>query len=153
MVEMDGKPQGIRMGEPPAIEGEPYLKYQKNPKVMKQVQRILDRRLRYRLPKWRKEGSREEWITYLSLIRDWNWSCITGAIAKRDKYICQDCKIDSIEHNTGLDVHHIIPRSKGGSDHPHNLKSLCPKCHRKYTKHLANFKSGYDKEQMKLCPA
>jgi 5-methylcytosine-specific restriction endonuclease McrA len=29
-----------------------------------------------------------------------------------------------------LDLDHIIPRSKGGSDDPTNLQTLCPNCHR-----------------------
>lgn len=35
-----------------------------------------------------------------------------------------------------FEVHHIIPRVKGGTHHPHNLRLLCSVCHRKYTNEL-----------------
>lgn len=35
-----------------------------------------------------------------------------------------------------LEVHHIIPRSKGGSHHPRNLKCVCDQCHDAYTADL-----------------
>ncbi len=73
-----------------------------------------------------------------------------SAVLRRDRYICQDCHADfgrrrrkafdaSAQKGKGgyiwesLEVHHIIPRYKQGSDHPGNLKTLCPSCHRKYT--------------------
>lgn len=31
-----------------------------------------------------------------------------------------------------FEVHHIIPRGMGGSDHPANLKLVCQNCHKKY---------------------
>lgn len=31
---------------------------------------------------------------------------------------------------TTCDIHHILPRSKGGSDEHSNLTNLCPNCHR-----------------------
>jgi 5-methylcytosine-specific restriction endonuclease McrA len=35
-----------------------------------------------------------------------------------------------------LDVHHIKPFAKGGSNQPWNLSVLCPSCHRKAQKGL-----------------
>lgn len=35
-----------------------------------------------------------------------------------------------------LDVHHIKPFAKGGSNRPWNLSVLCPNCHRKAQKGL-----------------
>ena len=52
-------------------------------------------------------------------------------VRERDKYTCQICKADTIKKGTGLEVHHIIPRSQGGSNKPSNLISLCKKCHNK----------------------
>jgi len=46
------------------------------------------------------------------------------AIYKRDGYRCALC--DSTEY---LQIHHYIPRGKGGSDSPHNLICLCHVCH------------------------
>lgn len=35
-----------------------------------------------------------------------------------------------------LEVHHIIPRSRGGTHHPRNLKTVCDQCHDLYTAEL-----------------
>lgn len=87
------------------------------------------------------------------LVRQLIWMRLKGAVARRDFYTCQDCgeafgrirrKVfdQNLKRGRGgyrwesLEVHHIIPRSRGGSDHPGNLKTLCPKCHRGYTSEL-----------------
>jgi 5-methylcytosine-specific restriction protein A len=82
------------------------------------------------------------------LVRQLIWMRLKGAVARRDRYTCQDCgdsfgrirrKVFDKDLRGGsyrwesLEVHHIVPRAKGGSDHPANLKSLCPECHRKCT--------------------
>lgn len=46
------------------------------------------------------------------------------AIYRRDGYRCALC--DSTRQ---LQIHHYIPRSKGGSNHEHNLICLCALCH------------------------
>ena len=43
---------------------------------------------------------------------------------------CERCHYDNVNV---LQVHHIIERSKGGTDDPLNLLLLCPNCH--YTIH------------------
>ncbi len=48
-------------------------------------------------------------------------------IKERDKYTCQCCK----KKTTSGEVHHIIPRSWGGSNRPGNLIYLCVECHSK----------------------
>ncbi len=85
-----------------------------------------------------------------SLIRRLVWQRLKNTILRRDRYRCQDCGAEfgarrrkvfdrRLRRGKGgyrwesLEVHHIIARAKGGSDHPGNLKSLCPDCHRKYT--------------------
>ena len=50
-------------------------------------------------------------------------------IIKRDHSICQNCN-HSFEHKD-IEVHHIIPKSKSGDDHPSNLITLCFECHKK----------------------
>lgn len=87
------------------------------------------------------------------LVRRVLWPRIKSAVLRRDKYICQDCGVNfergrikvydpTLRRGKGgtryesLEVHHIIPRSRGGSDHPGNLKTLCPACHRRYTNEL-----------------
>ena len=36
---------------------------------------------------------------------------------------------DTPSYGDELEVHHIILRSEGGSDHPLNLMTLCKRCH------------------------
>ena len=85
-----------------------------------------------------------------SLIRRLVWQRLQPAVLRRDKYQCQDCGTSfgarrrkvydpKLKRGKGgyrwesLEVHHIIARSAGGSDHPGNLKTLCPACHASYT--------------------
>jgi len=76
-----------------------------------------------------------------------SWTTIRYLILNRDDRHCRICgneaeyntkgKIHVNEHGTwdatweriNLEVHHIIPRCKGGTDHPYNLITLCEKCH------------------------
>lgn len=84
------------------------------------------------------------------LIRRLVWDRLKNAVLRRDRYRCQDCGVDfgarrrkvydaKMRRGRGgyrwesLEVHHIIARSSLGSDHPGNLKTLCPACHRAYT--------------------
>ena len=46
-------------------------------------------------------------------------------VLHRDDYKCQKCRAK----NCALHVHHIIFRSKGGTDSPENLITLCKICH------------------------
>ena len=48
-------------------------------------------------------------------------------IFKRDGYRCQVCGV-SAQDNAVLHVDHKIPRSKGGTDNPKNLWTLCQDC-------------------------
>jgi len=47
-------------------------------------------------------------------------------IVKRAKLSCVMCGWD----RTTLDLHHVVPRSKGGTNNHDNLVPLCPNCHR-----------------------
>ena len=46
-------------------------------------------------------------------------------VFERDEYICQVCK----KKNKILHIHHIIYRSKGGTDRVNNLITVCSDCH------------------------
>ena len=48
-------------------------------------------------------------------------------VLHRDKYACQLCG----KKNVQFQLHHIIPRTQNGKDHPDNLITLCPECHTK----------------------
>ncbi len=88
------------------------------------------------------------------LIRRLVWQRLKNTVLRRDRYRCQDCEVEfgarrrkifdrRLRKGKGgyrwesLEVHHIIARSRGGSDHPGNLKTLCPACHRSYTSEQA----------------
>jgi len=98
------------------------------------------------------EGTRE--LPYpdhtSNIVRRLVWNRIKSAVMRRDRYQCQECGVafgkrrrkvfdPSLRRGRGghrwesLEVHHIIPRSKGGSDHPGNLITLCPPCHKRFT--------------------
>jgi len=47
----------------------------------------------------------------------------------RDNYKCQHCKGKT--KDSRLEVHHIIYKSKGGSNKQDNLITLCSSCHKK----------------------
>lgn len=118
-------------------------------------------------PRYYAEGTRkpvytdwtEEWI------RSHLWSNIRSRVLRRDAHTCQDCGEifgkrsrrvydPSLRKGKGgyrkesLEVHHIIPRSLGGSDHPGNLKTLCPLCHKKYSElHMSRCRNKFDHEE------
>ena len=50
---------------------------------------------------------------------------IKAYVRSRDNYTCQNYK----KQNVKLHVHHIIFKSKGGTDRPDNLITLCEQCH------------------------
>ena len=56
----------------------------------------------------------------------------------RDKHKCQNDNCKNKDTNPILEVHHIKYRSKGGTDCPDNLITLCNKCHTP-----ANHKEGH----------
>ena len=56
-----------------------------------------------------------------------NWDEISDSVRKRDGYKCVFCG----REGDILHVHHVRPRSEGGSDDPSNLVSVCVACHSK----------------------
>lgn len=48
-------------------------------------------------------------------------------VLKRDGFRCRQCGVRC--ERLDADVHHLIPRSLGGSDDPSNLVTLCDGCH------------------------
>lgn len=59
-----------------------------------------------------------------SFVRAGKW----WAVLARDKWRCLSCGRSAKEDGILLEVDHIIPRSKGGSDEISNLQTLCKKC-------------------------
>ena len=82
-----------------------------------------------------EEGSMDDLFEGAPLmIRATMWRKLRAAVVERDHNACQDCG-RGLTHlpKWYTEVHHIIPRIRGGGDHPANLKTLCVECHRKYT--------------------
>ncbi len=52
---------------------------------------------------------------------------VRRAVLARDRHRCQAPGCRSTHF---LEVHHLTPRSKGGSHRPENLRTLCSSCHR-----------------------
>jgi hypothetical protein len=50
------------------------------------------------------------------------------SVLARDNWTCCSCGRSSKEEGIMLEVDHIIPRSKGGTDDLDNLQTLCKKC-------------------------
>ena len=59
-----------------------------------------------------------------SFVRAGKW----WTVLARDKWKCLSCGRSAKEDGVLLEVDHIIPRSKGGSDDMNNLQTLCKKC-------------------------
>lgn len=75
----------------------------------------------------------------------YSWQRISQAVLIRDDYTCRLCgksdivstARDSFHVHLSVEVHHIIPRSSGGSGNFENLITLCEECHHK------TFGNGY----------
>jgi ATP-dependent DNA helicase RecQ len=59
-----------------------------------------------------------------------NWSEVRRIVLTRDNFTCREC--GHAADRKHLDVHHLMPRSFGGTDHPTNLVTLCDGCHAAY---------------------
>jgi ATP-dependent DNA helicase RecQ len=64
-----------------------------------------------------------------------NWEDTRRLVLARDEYKCVSCsaKVKSRD----ADVHHLLPRSMGGSDEVSNLVTLCYGCHAAHHPNLA----------------
>jgi len=69
----------------------------------------------------------------------WN---VREYVLYRDNHTCQHCHAKGIV----LEVHHIIPRSNGGTDRPNNQITLCLKCHEQVTQNKLTLKIYLSKE-------
>lgn len=57
-------------------------------------------------------------------------------ILKRDRFFCQLCGASPKDAGVELEVDHIIPVSKSGTNLPQNLQTLCMKCNRGKSNYL-----------------
>ncbi|SIS20751.1 HNH endonuclease signature motif containing protein [Natronorubrum thiooxidans] len=60
-----------------------------------------------------------------------DWATLATLVRQRDGHQCRNC--DALggprQGNAELHVDHQNPRSRGGEDHPQNLRTLCRNCH------------------------
>ena len=52
---------------------------------------------------------------------------VRRAVLIRDRHRCQ---APGCRNTRFMEVHHILPRERGGSNHPDNLAVLCSSCHK-----------------------
>lgn len=57
------------------------------------------------------------------------WVRLRKQILQRDKYLCQPCLAAGLV-TAAREVDHILPKAKGGTDDPANLRAICTACHR-----------------------
>ena len=75
---------------------------------------------------WRQDGTCTEWFD-VGPYREWFWkNYMVTTILWRDNHRCQYA---GCTKTTDLEVHHILPRRLGGTDHPWNLLTLCSEHH------------------------
>ncbi|MGB3486960.1 MAG: RecQ family ATP-dependent DNA helicase [Xanthobacteraceae bacterium] len=55
------------------------------------------------------------------------WQAVRQKVLQRDNFRCKSCSVElrSVE----ADIHHLMPRSMGGTDELSNLVTLCDGCH------------------------
>jgi len=59
-----------------------------------------------------------------------DWDSRRKKVYRRDNYTCQNCgRKGGTRGDTELHVHHIVPKSKGGTHKLSNLKAMCSDCH------------------------
>lgn len=56
------------------------------------------------------------------------WDRLRLSILDRDRHLCQPC-LPAGRVTPARTVDHIIPRAKGGTDDPDNLRAICDACH------------------------
>ena len=56
------------------------------------------------------------------------WVKLRDKIMRRDMHLCQSCNAKG-RATPATEVHHVIPKSQGGTDDMDNLVSTCSPCH------------------------
>jgi len=56
-------------------------------------------------------------------------------VRRRDNFHCQKCGVGT-ETGAMLEVDHITPVSRGGTNDPHNLQTLCRTCNLAKSNHI-----------------
>ena len=70
-----------------------------------------------------------------------NWYEIIKEVLERDQYKCQNelivaAKLTKCHSKKDVQVHHILPLSRGGKSEKNNLITLCKDCHESRHSHM-----------------
>lgn len=66
----------------------------------------------------------------MSRERPSNWNTVRKKVYKIDNYTCQNCgRKGGLRGEAELHAHHVVELSKGGTNKPSNLTTLCKGCH------------------------
>jgi ATP-dependent DNA helicase RecQ len=79
--------------------------------------------------------SKNPWCRTVQSPPPTDWTQIRSEVLARDNHTCMECGIQCRSADT--DVHHLLPRSAGGTDDPSNLVTLCDGCHAAHHPKLA----------------
>jgi 5-methylcytosine-specific restriction endonuclease McrA len=63
------------------------------------------------------------------------WRDVRGLVMERDGRMCRVCR-----DTAAFDVHHLLPRSRGGADEKSNLIAVCRRCHTDIHGHVAKLR-------------
>lgn len=72
----------------------------------------------------------QDWCSALEEKGGYAWA--RWQAQRRDNFRCLRCD-HSRTNAGGVESHHMLPRSQGGTDDPRNLATLCSACHREIT--------------------
>lgn len=67
------------------------------------------------------------------------WMWVKDSILERDSLTCTSCGKSESTGHYAIQVHHIIPKWAGGTDHPRNLRTLCTECHTNIHSQMGGF--------------
>jgi len=57
-----------------------------------------------------------------------SWRALRRYVLERDGWKCRYCGAPLTEKESH--IHHCLDLQFGGTNHPYNLKSVCPECHK-----------------------
>ena len=87
-------------------------------------------------PRWTRISDVSATLTASPVdVRSPDWTKVREGVLLRDNHRCVECGIWC--RDADADVHHLLPRSAGGTDEPSNLVTLCDGCHAAHHPKLA----------------
>lgn len=95
------------------------------------------------LPKVRKRAGgtasikRETYSYSGGMLKNNEWYTIRREVMERDHYLCVPHRRRGVNIKA-VDVHHITPLNKGGTNAKSNLMAVCEGCHKGRHAHMAN---------------